>query len=309
MRKVGIICWIVLLLMLSIPVYASAKGEDDLKKADADIQQAIQLAQSGKVEDAFKLYDKFQTNWLTIEDGIKVTSLAAYQKIEGAMGEVSFAALKQPIDQTKLIEALKALHEFNANFISGKLDAFGQAGQSSEKVSIASLVALLETTQEQLKQSNFEGAKASIQKLRSSWLDIEGIVLTQSSSVYTLMERDMVTAYALLSAEPINSKEAAMTVDRMHEALGPLAGKTSYTMLDATTILLREGLEALHGDYGWRIFCGSSRCSKQRLLLGTGFVWISSLSEKETPSWTVNRRCFFAFTLLANDSFCPLKSA
>lgn len=245
MRKVLVISWIALLLMLSIPISASASGEDDLKKADADIQQAIQLAQSGKVEDASKLFDRFQANWLTIEEGIKVTSLAAYQKIEQAMGEASFATMKQPIDQTKLTDALKVLHELNASFISGKLDTFGQVAQSTEKVTIASLVTLLETTQEQLKQSDFEGAKANVQKLRSSWLDIESIVLTQSSAVYTLMERDMVTAYALLSAEPVKSKEVVITVERMHEALGPLAGKTSYTMLDATTILLREGLEAL----------------------------------------------------------------
>ncbi|MEC0269493.1 FTR1 family protein [Paenibacillus anseongense] len=245
MRKVLIISWIALLLMWIVPISASASGEDDLKKADVDIQQAIQLAQSGKVEDASKLFDKFQVNWLTIEEGIKVTSLAAYQKIEQAMGEVSFATLKQPIDQAKLTDTLKVLHELNTSFISGKLDVFGQVAQSTEKVTIASLVTLLETTQEQLKQSDFEGAKANIQKLRSSWLDIESIVLTQSSAVYALMERDMVTTYALLSAEPVKSKEAAMTVERMHEALGPLAGKTSYTMLDATTILLREGLEAL----------------------------------------------------------------
>ncbi|NOV03907.1 iron permease [Paenibacillus sp. LMG 31457] len=244
-RKFLITGWMALILLLSLPISVSANGEEDLKKADLNIQQAIQLAQSGKVEEASKLYDVFQTTWLTIEDGIKVTSLAAYQKIEQAMGEVSFATLKQPVDQTKLTNTLKDLHELNESFISGKLDVFGKVAQSSEKITIASLVTLLEDVQGQLKQSDVEGAKANIQKLRSSWLDIEGIVLTQSSGVYTLMERDMVTAYALLSAEPVKSKEAAITVDRMHEALGPLAGKTSYSMLDATTILLREGLEAL----------------------------------------------------------------
>ena len=39
--------------------------------------------------------------------------------------------------------------------------------------------------------------------------------------------------------------EASATIARMHADLQPLAAKTSYTMLDATTIILREGLEAL----------------------------------------------------------------
>jgi high-affinity iron transporter len=245
MRRFLIINWLVLIFLLSFPLAVGATAEDDLKKADAVIGQAIQSAESGKLEEAAKLFDTFQATWLSSEEGIKVKSLAAYQKIESAMGEVSFATLKQPIDQAKLTAALKQLHNLNQNFIEGKMDVFGQVVKSKEKVTISSLVTLLENVSNQLKQNDIAGAKANIQTLRNSWLDIESIVLTQSSGIYTSMERDMVTAYAQLSADPVKKKEAAATVERMHMALVPLAGKTSYTMLDATTILLREGLEAL----------------------------------------------------------------
>ncbi|MEW9698850.1 FTR1 family protein [Paenibacillus sp. SI8] len=245
MKKVLIIGWIALLMLFSLPLAAGAAAEDDLKKADAVIGQAIQAAENGKLDEASKLFESFQTDWLTYEEGIKVKSLAAYQKIESAMGEVSFTTLKQPIDQAKLVATLKQLHELNETFISGKLDAFGEVSKSDEVVTIASLVALLDKAADQLKHNDINGAKANVQTLRSSWLQIEGIVLTQSSVVYASMERDMVTAYAQLSADPVQSSEAASTVQRMHAALEPLAAKTSYTMLDATTILLREGLEAL----------------------------------------------------------------
>ncbi|MFD0699035.1 FTR1 family protein [Paenibacillus sp. GCM10027628] len=245
MRKVMIISWIAMLMLLSFPLAAGAQAEDDLKKADQGIQQAIQLAEGGKLDDAAKLFDTFQTTWLSYESGIKSKSLAAYQKIEAAMGEVSFATLKQPIDQAKMVASLKQLHDLNQSFISGKLDVFGEVSKSSEPVTIATLVTLLEKASDQLKHQDVEGARANIQTLRSSWLQIESIVLTQSSAVYTSMERDMVTAYAQLTASPVQSAEAAATIQRMHAELGPLAGKTSYTMLDATTILLREGLEAL----------------------------------------------------------------
>ncbi|SDN83587.1 high-affinity iron transporter [Paenibacillus sp. yr247] len=245
MHRVLFVTWIVLLMFLSVPLTVGAKAEDDLAKGDEGIIRAIQAAESGKLEEASKLFDTFQKNWLTYEGGIKERSLAAYQKIEQAMGEVSFQTLKQPIDSQKLIAGLKELHNLNKNFIDGNLDAFGKVAQSSENVTVGSLVSLLEKAADQLKQNDLEGALASVQTLRKSWLQIEGNVLTQSSSVYTSMERDMVTAYAQLSAKPVQVSDASATIAKMHADLQPLAAKTTYTMLDATTILLREGLEAL----------------------------------------------------------------
>lgn len=245
MPKMFIACWIALVLFLTVPFSVFAKAEDDLAKEDENIVRAIQAAESGKVEEASKLFDTFQMNWLSYEGGVKERSLAAYQKIEQAMGEVSFQTVKQPIDEQKLLTGLKELHTLNKNFIEGNLDAFGQAPKGDGQVSVADLVALLDKAAAQLKENDVEGASASIQTLRDSWLQIEGIVLTQSSAVYTSMERDMVTAYAQLSASPAQANEASATIARMHADLNPLAAKTRYTMLDATTILLREGLEAL----------------------------------------------------------------
>ncbi|CAN7575221.1 FTR1 family protein [Paenibacillus sp. LjRoot153] len=245
MCKVILSSWIALLLFLSVPLIVIAKPQDELAKEDAGIVSAIQAAESGNIEQATKLFEAFQINWLSYEDGIKEQSLAAYQKIEGAMGEASLQTMKQPVDAQKLAAKLKDLHTLNTYFVEGNLTVFGSSAKSDSKVTVASLVTLLEKASDQLKQKDIEGASESIQTLRNSWLLIEGIVLTQSSAVYTSMERDMVTAYAQLSATPPQAQDAAVTIARMHADLQPLASKTSYTMLDATTIILREGLEAL----------------------------------------------------------------
>lgn len=245
MRKVIISSWIALLLFMSVPMTVGATAQDDLAKEDAGIVSAIQAAESGNVEGATKLFETFQINWLNYEEGIKQQSLAAYQKIEGAMGEASLQTMKQPVDAQKLAAKLKDLHTLNISFVEGNLAAFGSTAKSDSDVTVASLVALLEKASDQVKQKDIAGASDSIQTLRNSWLLIEGIVLTQSSAVYTSMERDMVTAYAQLSATPPQVDEASSTIARMHADLQPLASKTSYTMLDATTIILREGLEAL----------------------------------------------------------------
>ncbi|OCT14234.1 iron permease [Paenibacillus pectinilyticus] len=245
MRKVILSSLVALLLFLSVPLTVGAKAQDDLAKADEGIVQAIQAADSGNVDQATKLFETFQVNWLSYEDGIKEQSLAAYQKIEGAMGEASLQTMKQPVDAQKLAAKLKDLHTMNTNFIEGKLDAFGSAAKSDGEVTVATLVTLLEKASDQLKQQDIAGATDSIETLRNSWLIIEGIVVAQSSKVYASMERDMVTAYGQLSASPPQVQDAATTIERMHTALQPLAAKTSYSMLDATTIILREGLEAL----------------------------------------------------------------
>ncbi|MDR6882257.1 FTR1 family protein [Bacillus sp. 3255] len=245
MPKMLIASWIALFMFFSVPFTVMAKAEDDLAKEDQSIVLAIQAAESGNVKEASERFDKFQINWLGYEDGVKQRSLAAYQKIEQAMGEVAFQTVKQPVDVSKLIAGLKELHTLNQSFVDGNLDAFGQAAQGDAQVTVASLVTLLEKASGQLKENDVQGAAASIEELRSSWLQIEGIVLTQSSEIYSSMERDMVTAYAQLSAVPAKVSDASATIARMHADLSPLAAKTRYTMLDATTILIREGLEAL----------------------------------------------------------------
>ena len=71
MRKIFILGWISLMMLLSLPLAVGAQAEDDLKKADQGILQAVDAAQSGKLEEASKLFDTFQATWLAYEDGVK----------------------------------------------------------------------------------------------------------------------------------------------------------------------------------------------------------------------------------------------
>jgi high-affinity iron transporter len=55
----------------------------------------------------------------------------------------------------------------------------------------------------------------------------------------------MVLSYAQLDQTPPDTAGAEKTLTKMLGYLTPLSTKTNYTMLDAVTIILREGLEAL----------------------------------------------------------------
>lgn len=55
----------------------------------------------------------------------------------------------------------------------------------------------------------------------------------------------MVLSYAYLTSTPPDPEKAQAVIENMKNYLAPLVAKEQYTMFDAVSILLREGLEAL----------------------------------------------------------------
>lgn len=237
---------LLLAFCLLLPSVVVAKAQDDMKVANESVVRALQAAQKGDLVSAKKEYDSYSSRWFDIEDGVKKKSKAAYQAIEDGMGQVTYAFTKQPVPQADVITGLQKLSELNDHFINGDLAFFGVGKSGLDyPITISDLVALLDQALVDLQNRDGQLAKEKVDQFRQSWLDIEGIVLTQSNKVYTDMERDMVASYAQLSQNPPELEGAQKTIQNMRDALVPLAGKSTYTMLDAVTILLREGLEAL----------------------------------------------------------------
>ncbi len=103
----------------------------------------------------------------------------------------------------------------------------------------------MEKAKSQIESGNDDEAIKTMDTFSSSWLDVEGVVLTKSKTVYDDAERDMVSAKAYLTVDPIQKDKAVKVIDRMHGYLSLLDGNTSYGIVDVITIILREGLEAL----------------------------------------------------------------
>lgn len=243
-KSVLLLLWIVCLSIAPAPLYANGAA-DDLGKANEFVTQAMDAVNNGEMETAETQFKSFNSMWYDIEDGIKEQSKQAYRDIEDAMGMVQFAFAQSPVDPDKVLKGLHSLEEINQKFILGKYPADSLSDESSDKGSVTSLVDLLNLSLQKIKTNDIDGAVQAIENFRNQWLEIEGIVLTQSATVYNDAERDMVTSYALLSSSPPRVSEAESTIRAMRNYLTPLAEKTSYTLLDSTTILLREGLEAL----------------------------------------------------------------
>lgn len=236
------------LIMLFILLFPASVFADqasvDLQKANDYVIKAFQSAEQNDLDQSKEEYDKYNSLWYEIEGGIKDKSKGAYRSIEERMGEVQFAFAQSPAKKENIMTSLKALNEINQTFISGDMSSFKDPVPTGS-TTIDDLVKLLDEAKAALDQNDVPAAKQHIQNFRNSWLDIEGLVLTQSTKVYADAERDMVSSYALLTANPPNVADAIQTVTNMRDYLAPLASKTSYTMVDVITILLREGLEAL----------------------------------------------------------------
>ncbi|MGX9136402.1 FTR1 family iron permease [Rummeliibacillus sp. JY-2-4R] len=239
---------ILLLTLIILPLNSfAASAIDDMKHANEILNQSIQSVDKGNLEVASKQFKTFTSTWLSIEDGVKGKSQEAYHDIEDQMGQVEFTFAQQPVNQDKVKNALLELENTNNKFIDGKYSETSNknANNSVQKGNVADLVTLLNQSLSKINNNDIEGAKGDIEKFRKSWLNIEGVVLTQSSKVYTDAERDMVSSYAMLSSKPANVAGAKKTIESMRDYLSPLVAKTSYNMMDVITILLREGLEGL----------------------------------------------------------------
>ncbi|MDB5054073.1 MAG: efeU 1 [Bacilli bacterium] len=248
MRKTRWMMTILCLSLFLVPLTVFAQdAESDLRSANEQITNAIASVQKDDFKAAQESLNAYSTTWLQIEAGIKNKSKDAYRSIEETMGDVKFAFLQKPLNKAAILTGLQKLNQKDNDFIAGNLKNFKSAvsNSSSDKSTVASLVALLDQALSDIQQNQIQDAKDKVQQFRQSWLDVEGFVVTQSSNVYSAAESDMVVSYSQLSASPADKIGAQKTLQTMREYLSPLAAKTNYTMLDAVTIILREGLEAL----------------------------------------------------------------
>lgn len=251
MKKIFALFLFIMITMSILPgsVFAANAGED-LSKANQAVLKAIELVQSGDMEKAKESYNNFQESWRDFEDGVKSESKEAYGSIEERMGMVTFLLSQNPVQKDKLVEALKDLDTVNKEFASGKFSNSDNNKKESKdnkqsSTTIGDLVALLEKAKSQIDSKDTTAALKTMNNFSSSWIDVEGVVLTKSSKVYNDAEKDMVSVKAYLSTSPVQTDNALKTIDKMHRYLEPLVGGNSYSMIDVITIILREGLEAL----------------------------------------------------------------
>lgn len=231
------------MLILTTPVLAS-DANTALTDANKVLSKAFNLVKSGDVDTAKGTYSTYSKAWVNYEDEVKTQSKQAYGDIEEKMGMVQFLFSQKPVQKDKLLDALKELMRTNEGFIQGKYNV-STTEKTNNKVEVKDLVLILENAKNQIKKGDNNAALKSMKDFSSKWIEVEGIILTQSQKIYNDAEKDMVASKAYLSVEPKQPDKALKVVERMIGYMSQVAGDNTYSVVDVMTIILREGLEAL----------------------------------------------------------------
>jgi high-affinity iron transporter len=233
---------------LILPLFSTkalaVDAKSELSKSNEFIEKSIKAIKAGDFSKGKDLYEEYNQTWIELEEGVKEQSKQAYGDIESKMGMVRFLLAQDPVQKDKVLSALEDLEKTNKLFISGGYKV-GDVKTKGKALTVKDLVALLEKAKSQIQNGDVASAVKTMDTFTSSWLDVEGVVLTQSKKVYDDAEKDMVSAKAYLKVSPIQEDKAIKVIDRMHGYLSLIAGDTSYSIVDVLTIILREGLEAL----------------------------------------------------------------
>ena len=206
----------------------------------ADIQTQIK---QGHMDQARAMNQTFVSKWTALEKPIRETNLQAYGSIETKMSMVRVSLNKSPLDKQQAIGAIDKLKQDIQNYLKGKISTTNTPPQ--ENVTVQSLIKLLNRTQTEVNEKEYQSAADQIQKFIQSWPLVEGEVLTKSKKVYTQSENSMTEVLTIVSSDHPDKDKALRLLKDMKADLEPFANQSNYSAWDAFFILFREGMEAI----------------------------------------------------------------
>ncbi|BBO00234.1 FTR1 family iron permease [Sporolactobacillus terrae] len=234
-HSIGAIMIVLLLLSLLHPFPAHAAKAVDVSPALKDLNQAITALQKGQSADA--PYSSFKTWWQQHKTAVSKSSLDVSIQLSQDISSASLDLLNGNRKQS--IKSLSTLRQTLQDYQSG---LYGGV-KSSTHQSLGSYITELENAKHALEQKDWVTAATQVKQLQQDWLSVEGDVVSQSQSIYTESEKNLVMMDAYL-ANPKTHSKAQPLIDEMITSLKPLAS-ANYGMWDAALIPIREGLEAL----------------------------------------------------------------
>ncbi len=242
--------WLVMLSIVGHPLTVAAAPlrdpKADMRALDAKLMTVQTALAAGDLALARTTYAAFEDQWFVVEEGVSSTSKASYRAIENAMGDLKYALKQEPLNAAKTAAALEALHAANLAFLGDAAPAAPAVAPAASAAAptLAGIMPQLTTALTALQGGDQATAAAAVATFRTAWPDVEGVVKTKSATAYRQAEDLMASA-----ADQISSGQTAAAISdltTLQTTLAPYsAAKLSYTVFDAASILLREGLEAL----------------------------------------------------------------
>ena len=165
-------------------------GYPQLLSVLAKTQAAVESNDFAKAQQEF---DRFESVWAPVEDGIKLQSDNAYDAIEEGMDQVSAALKSSKADQA--ISILQGMNDRIVSLTPANLLASAQAGYPQ-------LLSVLAKTQAAVESNDFAKAQQEFDQFESVWAPVEDGIKAKSDDAYDAIEDGMdQVSFALRSSK------------------------------------------------------------------------------------------------------------
>ncbi|ASB62896.1 iron transporter [Bacillus sp. A053] len=228
-----------LILFSLLMVFGSAAhAEDDPIAALIQLnKQMIKSVQDGDIDSAQQTFETFKAKWKKEEPSIKKENLSSHSEMDANIAMISLSFINQDADKLKTqLEELSSHLETYQQAVVLKKTSSGQS-----RASLTAYIHSLKDTKQLIEKKQLDEASSAIDNLVTSWLAVEGDVVSQSKEAYTTSEENLALMKAEIGSHP---EKVSKQIDEMIQLLEPIAS-SSYSWWDAALIPIREGMEAL----------------------------------------------------------------
>ncbi|AUZ40991.1 ferrous ion permease EfeU [Bacillus sp. MBGLi79] len=227
-----------ILFSLLIVFGSAAHAEDDPIAALIQLnKQMIKSVQDGDIDSAQQTFETFKAKWKKEEPSIKKENLSSHSEMDANIAMISLSFINQDADKLKTqLEELSSHLETYQQAVVLKKTSSGQS-----RASLTAYIHSLKDTKQLIEKKQLDEASSAIDNLVTSWLAVEGDVVSQSKEAYTTSEENLALMKAEIGSHP---EKVSKQIDEMIQLLEPIAS-SSYSWWDAALIPIREGMEAL----------------------------------------------------------------
>ena len=183
------------------------------------------------IETIKSVYKELDRAWTRNESFIRNNNRAYYGKIETTLAFLRANIETVPFNRDETYLTFNDLKIYISDYLSGK-----EINEKSENIDLKGAIDILVKAKEQFNNNNLNEAKLNIKKFIEIWPSVEGEVQTRNTSLYTKIETELPV---------IMVKGDYQKLDNIVNDLLKIDTTSEYTLIDASLILLREGLEAL----------------------------------------------------------------
>ncbi|MGK9267991.1 FTR1 family protein [Bacillus inaquosorum] len=228
-----------LILFSLLMVFGSAAhAEDDPIAALIQLnKQMIESVKDGDIDSAQQTFETFKAKWKKEEPSIKKENISSHSKMDSNIAMISLSFINQDADKLKTqLEELSSHLETYQQAVVLKKTSSGHS-----RASLTAYIQSLKDTKQLIQKNQLDQASSAIDNLITSWLAVEGDVVSQSKEAYTTSEENLALMKAEIDSRP---EKVSKQIDEMIQLFEPIAS-SSYSWWDAALIPIREGMEAL----------------------------------------------------------------